>query len=86
LKNAKEIKIVSTGKGKYGRTLAHVLIDGELLGVKLINAGLAYETVSRYGDNGLPEYAKQILAASKTGPKPKFENPYLWRKKHQKKK
>ena len=76
--------IVRGGRDPYGRTLAHVLVDGELLGVRLIQAGLAYETVTHFGDNGLPEFALAILEASKAAPKPDFEAPYKWRKKHQK--
>ncbi|MDD2731374.1 MAG: thermonuclease family protein, partial [Candidatus Portnoybacteria bacterium] len=72
-------------KDRYGRTLAHVLLDGELLGAKLIKAGLAYESISHFGDNGMPEFALQILEAAKVAPKPSFEEPYKWRKKHQKK-
>lgn len=85
LKGAKRVVLVRAGKDAYGRTLAHVIVDGELLGVKLIGRGLAYETVSHYGDNGMPEFALQILEASKSHPKPKFEEPWKWRKKNQKK-
>lgn len=83
LSDAKRIIIVRGGRDKYGRSLAHVLIDGELLGAKLIKAGLAYENVSLYGDNGMPEFALQILEASKISKKPAFENPSDWRKKNQ---
>lgn len=85
LKNAKRILIVRGGKDPYGRTLAHVIVDGELLGVKLIKSGLAYENITHFGDNGMPEFALQILEASKSYPKPKFEAPWEWRKKNQKK-
>ena len=85
LNRARRIVIVRAGKDRYGRTLAHVLVDGELLGVRLIKAGLAYENISRYGDNGLPEFALQITEAWKSWPKPPFEDPHVWRKKHQKK-
>ena len=84
LKNAKRILIVRGGKDPYGRTLAHVIVDGELLGVKLIKSGYAYENVTHFGDNGMPEFALQILEASKSYPKPKFEPPWEWRKKNQK--
>ncbi len=86
LKQAKKVQLVRAGKDKYGRILAHVLIDGKLLGAQLIKAGLAYETISHYGDNGLPMYAKQIMSAAAKAPQPKFEQPYLWRKKNQRKK
>jgi endonuclease YncB( thermonuclease family) len=76
---------VPDGYGYYGRQLAHVLVDGELLAVKLLEMGLAYENVSYFGDNGFPDLADQILQASLTAPTPPFEPPYRWRKKHQKK-
>ncbi|MFA4973211.1 MAG: thermonuclease family protein [bacterium] len=85
IKKAGRVLIVRSGKDRYGRTLAHVLLDGELLGAKLIKAGLAYESISHFGDNGMPEFALQILEAAKVSPKPSFEEPYKWRKKHQKK-
>ncbi|MFH1652914.1 MAG: thermonuclease family protein [Pseudomonadota bacterium] len=85
LKAAKRVIIIRSKKDMYGRTLAHVLIDGELLSVKLIKASLAYETISHYGDNGFREFALQITEAAKSAPKPKFDPPYLWRRKHQKK-
>ena len=75
---------VFDGKDYYGRTLGHIFVDGELLAVKLIEMGLAYETVSHYGDNGFPDLAQQILDASLAAPKPPFQKPYLWRKQHQK--
>lgn len=84
-KNSKEILVVRGPKDPYGRTLAHVLVDGELLGVKLLKAGLAYESISKYGEQGFPQYSKEILTAAASGPKPKFENPHDWRKKNQKK-
>jgi endonuclease YncB( thermonuclease family) len=85
IRDARRVVIVRGGRDAYGRTLAHVLLDGELLGVALIKAGLAYETVRHFGDNGLPEFALAILEAWKRVPKPDFEEPYRWRKKHQKK-
>lgn len=85
LSKARRVVIVRGGRDPYGRTLAHVLIDGELLGVQLIAAGLAWENVSRYGDNGLPAFALQITEAWKALPKkPAFQDPHNWRRKHQK--
>jgi len=76
---------IPDGRDNYGRRLAHVLVDGRLLGVDLIMMGLAYENVSYFGDNGYPDLAQQILDASHKAPKPAFEQPYRWRKKNQKK-
>lgn len=82
---ASVLEWVPDGEDVYGRRLAHVLVDGELLAVRLIEMGLAYETVTYYGDNGFPELADRILKASLASPKPPFEPPYQWRRKHQKK-
>ncbi|MFH1715144.1 MAG: thermonuclease family protein [Elusimicrobiota bacterium] len=82
---AKDVFYEPFTKDRYGRTLAHVIIDGELLAVKLIEAGLAYETISQYGDNGFKEYGDKILNAWNKVPRPTFTNPFYWRKKHQKK-
>jgi len=82
---ARRIEYLPCGEDRYGRTLAHLFVDGELLAVKLIRAGLAYETVTYYGDNGYPELAEQILRAVDSSPKPKFEPPWKWKRKQRKK-
>jgi endonuclease YncB( thermonuclease family) len=83
LRKAKSVEYLPYQPDKYGRLLAHVFVDGELLSVLLIRAGLAYETVSYYGDNGFPGLAERILKAAKESRRPLFENPYMWRRKHQ---
>jgi endonuclease YncB( thermonuclease family) len=77
------IELAYDGRDVYNRRLAHVFVDGELLGVKLIGYGLAYENVRHFGDNGFPDLADQIIRAADNGPKPPFEPPHIWRKKHQ---
>ena len=85
LEAATEIVVMVSHKDRYGRTLGHVLVDGELLAIKIIEAGHGYETISHYGDNGFPEYAEKILAAAeKAEKKPTFEKPWNWRRKNQK--
>ena len=86
LKNANIVEYLAFQPDKYGRLLAHVFVDNQLLAVLLIRAGLAYETVSHYGDNGFPELAEEILNAARQSPRPCFEEPYRWRRKHQAKK
>lgn len=83
IQRAHVIELAYDGRDKYNRRLAYVFVDGELLGVKLLGYGLAYETVRHYGDNGFPDLADRIIRAADAGPKPAFEPPYLWRKKHQ---
>ncbi|MFW6147726.1 MAG: thermonuclease family protein [Thermodesulfobacteriota bacterium] len=84
LKEAETVEYLPYGPDKYGRLLAHVFVDGELLAVHLLRAGLAYENVSYYGDNGYPDLAQRLLEAAENSPAPQFEQPYLWRRKHQK--
>jgi endonuclease YncB( thermonuclease family) len=63
----------------YGRTLGYVFIDDRNYSVLVIDAGLALESVSHYGDNGLPTEAAAVLkAAEAAGPVP-FEAPHRYR-------
>lgn len=82
---AQRVEIAYDGRDIYQRRLAHIFVDGELLAVKLLGMGLAYENVSHFGDNGFPDLADRILKAAHAGPKPAFEPPHKWRKKHQRK-
>ena len=79
---AERIEYIPFQNDKYGRLLAHVFVDGELLSEKLIRAGLAYETVSHYGDNGFKDLADHILKVASESPKPQFEPPWTWRREH----
>jgi endonuclease YncB( thermonuclease family) len=82
LRSAKRVTCLRGGRDRYGRLLVHVFVDGYPLSLKIVEAGLGYETVSFYGDNGFPELAERILAAAGKHPELPFENPYLWRSKH----
>lgn len=63
----------------YGRTLGYFFLDGENYSVLIVRARLAEETISRYGDNGLPREAGEVSAAAKSaGPLP-FESPGAFR-------
>ncbi|MBU8871408.1 MAG: thermonuclease family protein [Gemmatimonadales bacterium] len=64
----------------YGRTLGYLFVNGRNYSILVVTAGYAVETVSHYGDNGLPEVADTVLAASReVGPVP-FEAPYRFRR------
>ena len=64
----------------YGRTLGYLFVNGQNYSVLVVKAGYAVETVSHYGDNGLPEESEAVLAASReVGPVP-FEAPYKFRR------
>ena len=63
----------------FGRTLGYVFLNGRNYSVLVVRARLAAESVSHYGDNGLPKEAAEVLAAAKAaGPVP-FEPPHLFR-------
>jgi micrococcal nuclease len=63
----------------YGRTLGYLFVDGRNASVLIIEARLAYESVTQFGDNGFPSEAAAVKAASeRAGPLP-FEPPYQFR-------
>ena len=63
----------------YGRSLGYLFLNGRNYSVLVVQARLSTETVTFYGDNGLPNEAAEVLAAAKTaGPVP-FEPPHAFR-------
>ena len=63
----------------YGRSLGYLFLNRRNYSVLVVQARLAAETVTFYGDNGLPNEAAEVLAAAKTaGPVP-FEPPHAFR-------
>ncbi len=70
----------SPQKDPHGRTLAYLYVNGKNYSVLAIQARLAVETVTHYGDNGLPKPAAEVLAAAKTAGPVAFEPPYLYRR------
>jgi micrococcal nuclease len=63
----------------YGRTLGYLFVEGHNTSVLAIEARLAYESITQFGDNGFPEEAARVKAAAdKAGPLP-FEPPYQFR-------
>jgi micrococcal nuclease len=64
----------------YGRTLGYLYLDGRNYSPLVLKAHLAYETVTRYGDNGLAAQADSCLTAGReTGALP-FEDPHDFRR------
>ena len=63
----------------FGRSLAYLFVDGKNYSVLIIKARLSSESVSIYGDNGLPDLAAEVLAAAKQAGPPFFEPPGAYR-------
>lgn len=64
----------------YGRTLGYLILGDKNYSVLVIRARLAEESVSHYGDNGLPAQASEVVAAAKAAGPPPFEPPHVFRK------
>lgn len=64
----------------YQRSLGYFYLNGRNYSALIVAVGLAAETVSFYGDNGLHEQAADVTQAAKeAGPAP-FEPPHQYRK------
>ena len=63
----------------YGRTLAYLFVNGKNYSVLCIKAGYTTETVSHYGDNGLPQESAEVVAAAKSAAPLPFEPPHQYR-------
>lgn len=68
-------------RDKYGRNLCHLYLDQKTLAYLLIEKGLGYETVSRYGFQGFDAEGQAIYDISQKVT-PAFGHPREWRKKH----
>jgi micrococcal nuclease len=69
----------ATTRDPFGRTLAYVFLDGRNYSLMIIEARLAQESISQFGDNGFPAEAAAIRkAAAAAGPLP-FEPPAAFR-------
>lgn len=63
----------------FGRTLGYLFIDGRNYSTMIVQARLAAESITPFGDNGFPKEAADVLAAAKAqGPLP-FEPPHVFR-------
>lgn len=63
----------------FGRTLGYLFINERNYSTMIVEARLAAESISHYGDNGFPAEAAQVTAAARLqGPLP-FEPPHLYR-------
>lgn len=77
---ATEVELLrSSTLDPFGRTLGYVFLNGRNYSVLVVRGRLAAESVSHYGDNGLPTPAAEVLAAAAAaGPLP-FEPPHQFR-------
>jgi endonuclease YncB( thermonuclease family) len=70
----------SSSLDPYRRTLGYFFLNGRNYSVLVVAARLAEESISRYGDNGLPQEAAEVTKAAKAaGPLP-FESPNDFRR------
>ena len=82
IREADEVTLeLATSPDRYGRLLGHIFVDGESLALILISNAHAYETISRYGDNGFEELSEEIREAAEDI-EYEFEEPYQWRRSH----
>jgi micrococcal nuclease len=63
----------------FGRSLGYLFVNGKNYSVLVIRARYSAETVTFYGDNGLPEPAAEVLTAAKEAGPLAFEPPHLFR-------
>jgi micrococcal nuclease len=57
----------STRLDRYRRTLGYFFLGGRNYSVMVLEAGLARETISEFGDNGFPAEARAVLDAAQQG-------------------
>jgi micrococcal nuclease len=63
----------------YDRTLGYVFVNDRNYSVLVLDARLAEESITAFGDNGFPQEAAVVLeTAKRAGPLP-FEPPYQYR-------
>lgn len=64
----------------FRRSLGYFFLNGRSYSVLVVRARLAEESVTTYGDNGMPAQAAEVMAAAKeAGPLP-FESPGVFRR------
>jgi endonuclease YncB( thermonuclease family) len=77
---ASQIELLrATTVDPYGRTLGYIFLNGRSYSLLVVEARLAYESVSHYGDNGFPREAAAVLEAAKSVGPLAFEPPWDFR-------
>lgn len=89
INNATSIGLLPEGKeGENGRDLEHVVLiydepNGkryELLGIKLIQEGHAYQTITWFGKEKYKPIGELFGYTAAITPKPHFQDPHIWKK------
>lgn len=86
--SAKTISYIPYKNDIYGRTLAYIFVDEDLLAVKILQAGLGYENTLFYKNQNfdktdeMRKFDEIIKASTDDIVKPNFMNPFFWRKKN----
>jgi len=55
---------------RFNRTLGYFFLDGRNYSVLVLRAGMASETVTRFGNNGFPHEAEEVIEASRSSRHP----------------
>ncbi len=77
---ATEVELLrSSTLDPFGRSLGYVFLNGRNYSVLVVRARLAAESVSFYGDNGLPKEAAEVLVAANAAGPVAFEPPHQFR-------
>jgi endonuclease YncB( thermonuclease family) len=77
---ASEVELIrSPTLDPFDRTLAYLFINGRNYSILAIKARFTDETVSHYGDNGLPKESAEVLEAAMGAPPLPFEPPHQFR-------
>ena len=63
----------------YGRTLAYLFVNGRNYSVLVVEARLAVESVTAFGDNGRPDEASAVVKAATAAGPVAFEPPHVYR-------
>lgn len=80
INKADKIFILIDSYDFYDRILCHIIIDEEPLAYSMIKEKYAKETITKYGDNGFPTIASNIVYLSKFQGRRPFVDPSVFRK------
>jgi micrococcal nuclease len=77
---ARRIELLrATTLDPFGRTLGYLFLEGRNYSTLVVRARLADESVSKFGDNGFPKEAAEVLSTAQAARPFPFEPPYAYR-------